>query len=671
MVARKFDPTKPYKELKENSAPKFDPKKPYKELTDEDQESSFGEDALELAQMVGEGIDRYTGAPTRAAIQAGIEAPMGDKLSAAGTAFKEQIGEPTRMAPTGSEVAESMGFEGTYQYPKTNIMGRSGAMPEMGEAQVSNIPGLMVDVLADWTLLTKLPVKTAQMLVQSSPALRKKVLSEGGEKVLNTFMDDVSVGQVNKLMQGPSGTQEFFDRTVGSLLLQEDLAKLSGKPNRLLDKIAGKEVTEETMKGLVSKRSGGLIAEKGQKVKDIIRKLRKSKFTEPDGITTLKGGQISSGEELLKATKDEIIDRSTKMGKTLSPEELKYVDDVLQRELEPMFVQTQRDMFQGDVNPRISFEEMHKLKQELGETLRENAFKTNPLEANVRKDMVLLDLYHVMKKELDNKALLLDPKLGEEYIRANADMSALLTLKKALTSQRAKEFKKLAKGGAGMDALLTLVGGAGGLASAQLFGFNPVTSTMVGMGLGGSSRRLMQRTGEAAREFGARNVGRIQTGNVLQGAGEEAAFGAYKGLQSTGAMGQEPMFQENSRSPQSVPNFNPMVEDKLIPRSSEWVMAHPNLTRAKLLKAAPELAAQVSIALERKDMKTLQKVMPQIANMVPHVFEQDDFGIFDGKIIDPNMKALYSEKVMNDLELDSIEKAEILDHLNRTNEVLR
>ena len=293
------------------------------------------------------------------------------------------------------------------------------------------------------------------------------------------------------------------------------------------------------------------------------------------------------------------------------------------------------------------------------------------LEANVRKDTVLLDLYHTMKKELDDMALLLDPKLGEEYIRANADMSAMLTLKKALSSERAKEFKKLAKSGAGMDALLTLVGGAGGLASAQLFGFNPVTSTMVGMGLGGSSRRLMQRAGEAAREFGARNVGRLQSGNVLQGTGEQMLYGGYKGLQSGSAMAQEPIGEEIGRAPQSLPNINPIVDDKLIPRSSEWVMQHPNTVRAKLLTAAPELAAQVSIALERKDMRTLQKVMPQIANMVPHVFEQDDYGIFDGKIIDPNMKAIYSQKVMDDPSLDSIEKTEILDHLNRTNEVLQ
>jgi hypothetical protein len=641
-------------------------------------EGSIGQDALMIAKMIGEAADRYTGAPTRSAIEAVIEAPRGKKLSSAGEAFMNQMGEPTQMAPTGTDIAKDLGFKGTYQYPVTNIMGRGGDIPQMQEANVADLPGLAIDVFADWTLLSKLPVKTAQMIVRSSPALRKKMLTEGGEKVLNTFMDDVSVGQVNKLMQGPSGNQEFFDRTVGSLLLNEDLAKYSGKPKMLLDKIAGKEVAEETLKGLKSRRQGGLLGKKKALVDSIVKQLRKRRNVEGAKGSSpvlkenfLKGTQVATGETLLENTMKNILDRSHQLGKAMDAEDLAYVDSVLRKELKDYFEAGQREMFGGDVNPFLSFEDLHRLKQELGETLRENAFKANPIEATVKRDTVLLDLYHQMKNELEDAALRLDPNLGEQYIRANADMSAMMTLKKALGSERAKQFKKAGKGGAGMDALLSILGGAGGLASAQLFGFNPITSTMVGMGVGGSSRRLMERAGNMAREFGGRNVGRLQTGNVLQGPGEQMIYGAGKTLQSGAAMSEEPMFQENTRAPQSIPSINPIVEDKLIERNSEWVMQHPNLVQAKLLKSAPELAVQVGMALEKGDMRTIQKIMPQVAQQVPEAFEQDDYGIFDGKIIDPNARSMYIEKVMEDPNLDSLERAEIIDHLNRTNEVMQ
>ena len=132
-----------------------------------------------------------------------------------------------------------------------------------------------------------------------------------------------------------------------------------------------------------------------------------------------------------------------------------------------------------------------------------------------------------------------------------------------------------------------------------------------------------------------------------------------------GELGQDP-----SREPQSI-DINPIVEDKLLPRSTQWAIDHPNLVKAKLLREAPDLAAQVSIAMERNDHRTLQKVMPLVAQQLPHVFENSEYGEFDGKIIDPNQRAMFIENVMSDPSIDTYQKAEIIDHLNKTHEVLK
>lgn len=114
---------------------------------------SFGEKAMDAAVYVGEKIDQYTGAPTRAAISAGIdgENPV--------SAFSKQFGENPNLAPTGKQIAQKVGV------PDTKL---SDVAPGMfttddkeaegwlkfkkgGAADVSGsgVAGLAIDVLAD------------------------------------------------------------------------------------------------------------------------------------------------------------------------------------------------------------------------------------------------------------------------------------------------------------------------------------------------------------------------------------------------------------------------------------------------------------------------------------------------------------------------------------------
>jgi hypothetical protein len=96
-----------------------------------------GRSALESAIEVGEFVDRYTGAPTRAAISKLQEGEIVGSLEA----FGEQFGEPSAKAPTGKEIAVKAGLS-----PKETI-----DFPVLGKVSPAGIAGLGIDIAADPT----------------------------------------------------------------------------------------------------------------------------------------------------------------------------------------------------------------------------------------------------------------------------------------------------------------------------------------------------------------------------------------------------------------------------------------------------------------------------------------------------------------------------------------
>lgn len=639
--------------------------------TEGKEDSTLGDDLVDLALMTGEGIDRITGAPTRAAMSAFMdtEGTM-DALGEAGKAFVSQFGEPTSKAPTGQEVAQDIAREYPWAMPAEREPVQFGG-ETLPQASPEETVGLLVDMLADPAVAAKIPLKSAQALYKAVPQLHKQHMVRGGAKVLRSFLDDVSTGKVKNLMQGPAGSQEFYDRTVGAVLLQNDLAKHAGNPDALLSAIAGKpsDKITRTGKGSIVKTSrvGGKMREKMVEVSDILRKLNKTKAINEAG-EVIKGTRVATGETLRDATFRRIQERSIQDGqKFLDDTAKKKIFKILDDYLDGYYTGGAEQMpllFEEGLNPYMSLTDVNKLKQGIGKSLKDNVFKKNPSEETLKETEVLKDLYFVLKEKVEETALALDPEMGMKFIQANNDYSAMQTMKIALESQRAKEL--MSSGGGGMDALVSLLGGTAGGIGATVAGFNPVAGVMLGSGGASALRKGGEGIKNIFRNFGARNVGRLQSGNLLQGPAEQGAFGTLKALQSGSAIEQD--FNQG-RTPQSV-NVNPMVDDTLLERDSDWIMKHPNMVQAKLLKEAPEMAAQVALAIA-KGPSTVKKIMPQIANMMPHLFEDSDYGMFDGKIIDPNDKARYIDKVMNDSNLSSLEKAEMIDHLNRTNEVIQ
>jgi hypothetical protein len=195
---------------------------------------------------------------------------------------------------------------------------------------------------------------------------------------------------------------------------------------------------------------------------------------------------------------------------------------------------------------------------------------------------------------------------------------------------------------------------------------------MLSAGTFATSRNIPQylaRRGQSAAATGAQ---KILSGKMIESPVKKAGLMGADALRSGSAISED-VEQDKGRSPQSImdaPKVNFMLQDTELKRDTEWIKKHPNLTVGKLMQSAPELAAQVQIALEKGNDSVLKKTLPLIAQQVPELFEFDEFGIFDGKIIDPNMKQLYTDKVMSDNSLDTYQKTQIINHLNKTNEVL-
>lgn len=137
-------------------------------------ESSWGDSVLEGVSTVGNFVDSYTGAPTRAAIEA-----WQDGRSAL-SAFGDQMGEDPSLAPTGKEIAlkagasdnplfNVKGSEAIRALLKSNPIaglaatGLSALKPEINDIDIkpsgADLAGVGVDVLGDWTnLLPAIPV---------------------------------------------------------------------------------------------------------------------------------------------------------------------------------------------------------------------------------------------------------------------------------------------------------------------------------------------------------------------------------------------------------------------------------------------------------------------------------------------------------------------------------
>ena len=318
-----------------------------------------GETVLSGLVAAGEFVDKYTGAPTRAAIEAGMEgeSPL--------EAFGEQFGEDPGMAPTGKQIAQKLGV--TEKNLSDLAPGLFTEDPEMakewlkfkkgGAADISGTgaAGLVIDILADPTNI--IPGKVLTAPAKGGLRLGKKVATKtidgvehlytGGKilsknaaakvggtitglspKSIETYIDKYA--DVKKLIREHGGdtfvpTNEVrkkfkkgIDDTIKAKRLQiKEVVK--NAPNRhTIDVKDALESMEEIKGGIVPELYADDIAEIQEEIIDKINSLAVDGQLKPKNVNDLKdyfqnmakgsyqrrGQMFTTGSQTQKAAKD-------------------------------------------------------------------------------------------------------------------------------------------------------------------------------------------------------------------------------------------------------------------------------------------------------------------------------------------------------------------------------
>lgn len=114
--------------------------------------------------------------------------------------------------------------------------------------------------------------------------------------------------------------------------------------------------------------------------------------------------------------------------------------------------------------------------------------------------------------------------------------------------------------------------------------------------------------------------------------------------------------------------FNPYVNEEILntplPRDTERLLMNPMVLKSKLSQAAPQHLPMLEDMLQN-DQEGLRKAAPMIAQLVPSMFERDDYNSFDGKIVDPQMQQKFMADLKRDEGLSAIDKAKIAIKIRR------
>lgn len=149
-------------------------------------EKSLGQSALETVAEIGQAVDSYTGAPTRAAIS---KLQDGGDLGDAISRFGEQFGEDASKVPTGQEIAERAGIPRTsmnkgmtsYTNPRTGV---TIPLKEEDAPTLSGAAGVGIEMIDPSLVLpvgamTKAGVKGAERIAKVA-----KTLARGGARAV-------------------------------------------------------------------------------------------------------------------------------------------------------------------------------------------------------------------------------------------------------------------------------------------------------------------------------------------------------------------------------------------------------------------------------------------------------------------------------------------------------
>lgn len=272
--------------------------------------ATIGQGALEGAAKAGEFIDRFTGAPTRAALGGAITTEGGalSRAMGASEAFINQFGSDPSQAPTGKEIAQAA------QLPEFNLIDdpakdidkaledrgfKISKSPDVGLTS-TGAAGLAVDILADWSNFIPI-TKVLQGAGKASKMGGKVTLlaidTSTGTKIATKSADDVARAVDNVV----ASVKKTFKPTIASDFAEyTEIAKKNGiDPSILPETVEFGPSSTVTKKAKVIAEgpAGEMIQERFKKAKLEIENALDRKITEFGGGTKLSDSE--AGQLLL------------------------------------------------------------------------------------------------------------------------------------------------------------------------------------------------------------------------------------------------------------------------------------------------------------------------------------------------------------------------------------
>jgi hypothetical protein len=166
----------------------------------------------------------------------------------------------------------------------------------------------------------------------------------------------------------------------------------------------------------------------------------------------------------------------------------------------------------------------------------------------------------------------------------------------------------------------------------------------------------------------------------------ETALGGF----ATKTLTRAPVERFTGRSPQSVqegynfggvkPAFGnafdkPFIDPREIvkyrlPTTTRGILEDKERVLAKLAqnKIPPEVIDTIAQALN-EDQGSVADIAPLLMTQFPTLFEKSQYKVFDGKFVDPNDKAKAADAISKRDDLDSIQRARMINQINKKNEM--
>lgn len=114
----------------------------------------------------------------------------------------------------------------------------------------------------------------------------------------------------------------------------------------------------------------------------------------------------------------------------------------------------------------------------------------------------------------------------------------------------------------------------------------------------------------------------------------------------------------------------PIVEELIktpLPRTSDAVIEQKDFVLAKVAQQAPEFFDAIQDTINESP-ELVADMLPVIVQAAPHLFSPDRYNRVDGKILDPNMRAMATKDTIKNESLSNSERMLIISRLNKTGE---